>query len=180
MRKILRYLCVKYSVDQIGKLIKLKNEIKIYQPELKERDVKVKYMVNKKRDDLFQIDLIGYDGTVKYRTNKWKEIGKIIHLIDKMPMERMKKRSIKLKRIELYTNAHKKSTIKGLGFKDEKKANETIKILRRNKIPKKKQFLIINLLYYRAKYHPNQTKDMRKAMRLFKKWIDSYKKSENK
>jgi hypothetical protein len=30
-------------------------------------------------------------------------------------------------------------------------------------------------MYYRAKHHKNKTKDMEKAMKVFKVWLDNYK-----
>ena len=81
----------------------------------------------------------------------------------------------KIKSIELYTNAHPKSTIKGTGYKNKKIALNTLKLIK-NK-PLKKQFLIINVLYQRAKYHKNQTKDMIEAMNIFEKWLKKYKKN---
>ena len=39
----------------------------------------------------------------------------------------------------------------------------------------KKQFLIINVLYQRAKYHKNQTKNMIQSITVFEKWLKKYK-----
>jgi hypothetical protein len=36
------------------------------------------------------------------------------------------------------------------------------------------QFAVINTMYNRAKYHPNQTEDMRKAMKIMGKWLKDY------
>jgi hypothetical protein len=82
----------------------------------------------------------------------------------------------KHKSIELYTNAHPKTTIKGTGYKNKKTALNTLKLIKDK--PLKKQFLIINVLYQRAKYHKNQTKDMIQAMNIFEKWLKKYKKSK--
>ncbi len=70
----------------------------------------------------------------------------------------------------------KKST-KGTGFKDEEKALETIKIIK--KLDKVKQMQIVLTMYYRAEHHPHKTKDMKKAQGIFKKWLinNGYKKS---
>ena len=54
----------------------------------------------------------------------------------------------KNKSIELYTNAHPKTTIKGTGYKNKKIALNTLKLIKDK--PLKKQFLIINVLYQRA------------------------------
>ena len=60
-------------------------------------------------------------------------------------------------------------TTPGTGFKDAKKALETIKIT--NKLDKTKQMLIILTMYYRAEHHPHKTKDMKYAQNIFKKWL---------
>lgn len=62
--------------------------------------------------------------------------------------------------------------IEGTGFKDAKKARQTIRILKEKNVPKNRQVWTINTMYYRAKHHPHQTKDMREAMKVFKKWLD--------
>lgn len=75
----------------------------------------------------------------------------------------------------IYTNAHPNTTIKGLGFKDSKKAKETIKIL--EELVKKEEISIvrakqtINVLIQRAKYHPHKTSQMDKAISIFEKWM---------
>jgi hypothetical protein len=73
----------------------------------------------------------------------------------------------------------KKST-KGTGFKDEEKALETIKIIK--KLDKVKQMQIVLTMYYRAEHHPHRTKDMERAQKIFKKWLKDkgYKNSTNK
>ncbi len=62
----------------------------------------------------------------------------------------------------------KKST-KGTGFKDEEKALETIKIVK--KLDKVKQMQIVLTMYYRAEHHPHKTKEMEKAQKIFKRWL---------
>ncbi len=42
------------------------------------------------------------------------------------------------------------------------------------------QFDVINTMYNRAKYHPNLTSDMKKAMQIFSKWIKEYKDDKDK
>lgn len=71
----------------------------------------------------------------------------------------------KIKSIELYTNAHPKTTIKGTGYKDKKTALKTLELIKNKSI--QYQFLLINVLYQRAKHHKNQTKNMIDAMNVF-------------
>ena len=82
----------------------------------------------------------------------------------------------KSKNRSLYANGKKRSKVKS-GYGDEKKAEDTIKNVK--KYNKKYQYQVINTMYNRAKYHANQTKDMRKAMVVFKKWLNKYKSDGN-
>ena len=69
-------------------------------------------------------------------------------------------------------------TTPGTGFKDEEKALETIKItnklIKNKKINKTKQMLIILTMYYRAEHHPYKNTNMKKAQKIFKKWLISH------
>ena len=164
-----RKLILTYSKDLIKKKNKFLIKYNEYKDELKKRNVILTIKSNNKRSELFNISLYGYDGKLKYVTNKINSIPSIIKIIDKMQLGKIEK----IKSIELYTNAHPKSTVKGTGYKDKKTALKTLNLIK-NK-PIKKQFLIINVLYQRAKYHKNQTKNMVEAMNIFEKWLHSYK-----
>ena len=74
---------------------------------------------------------------------------------------------------KLYTDDHPELSTKGTGFKDEKNALNTIKIISSRCL--KYQFDVVNTMYNRAKYHQNQKPDMKKAMVIFKLWLDKYK-----
>jgi hypothetical protein len=76
--------------------------------------------------------------------------------------------------MSLYQDNHPKTSVKGTGYKDEKKALQTINIIKNKNIIY--QFQVINTMYNRAKYHSNQTPNMRKAMKIFKIWLKEYKK----
>lgn len=175
MNKI-RKLILTYSKDLIEKKNKFVIKYNQYKDELKQRNVILTIKTNNKRSQLFNISLYGYDGKLKYVTNKINCFPIIIETIDEMQLGKIEKISKlnKIKSIELYTNAHPKSTIKGTGYKDKKSALKTLKLIK-NK-PMKKQFLIVNVLYQRAKYHKNQTKNMVEAMYIFEKWLHNYKK----
>jgi hypothetical protein len=77
---------------------------------------------------------------------------------------------------KLYSDDHPKLSTKGTGFKDEKIALNTIKIISDRSL--KYQFDVVNTMYNRAKYHPNQTPDMLKAMVIFKRWLGEYTKKK--
>lgn len=142
---------------------------KKYKSELTHRNICLIIKKDNTRAELFNISLYGYDGKLKYVSNKITCIPHIIKLIDNMPYGKMEK----IKSIELYTNAHPKTTIKGTGYKNKNTALHTLDLIKDK--PLKKQFLIINVLYQRAKYHKNQTKNMIEAMNVFEKWLKKYK-----
>ena len=164
-----RQLILTYSKDLIKKKNNFLLKYKKYKSNLAKRNVYLIIEKDNKRAELFNVSLYGYDGKLKYVSNKITCIPHIIKLIDNMPYGKIEK----IKSIELYTNAHPKSTIKGTGYKNKKIALNTLKLIKHK--PLKKQFLIINVLYQRAKYHKNQTKDMIEAMNIFEAWLKKYK-----
>ena len=162
-------LILTYSKDVIKKKNKLLVKYNEYKNEFQRLNVSLIIKRKNNRSQLFNISLYGSDGKIKYVTNKINCFPSIIKRIDEMPFKKIEK----IKSIELYTNAHPKNTVKGVGYKDKETAYKTLQLIK-NK-PKNAQFLIINVLYQRAKYHKNQTKKMVEAMRIFKKWLNHYK-----
>lgn len=149
---------------------KIDNSIKIFNKnkyEFHKRNVKL--IKNKCNNCNFHIYLIGYDGTKKKYKNF--NFNKILSDIDKMPLSKFKTND---KKLSLYENYKKETTIKGLGFKDKEKALYTIDKIKNMPLSYQKQ--VINTMYNRAKYHPNQTEDMKEAMKIFKKWLVLHKK----
>jgi hypothetical protein len=69
----------------------------------------------------------------------------------------------------LYEDNHPESSTKGTGFKDEQKAIDTLEIIKNRDLIYQKR--VVNTMYNRAKHHPYQTKDMKKAMKIFKAWL---------
>ena len=68
----------------------------------------------------------------------------------------------------LYNNGSRRPrTVSGYG--SEEKAKQTLRNIK--KFDKQYQMQVVNTMYNRAKYHAHQTKDMRSAMRIFKKWL---------
>jgi len=171
---IKRKLILTYSDDLLEQKNKFLNKYEKYKNDLEYRNVTLIIKNNNKRSELFNISLYGYNGKLKYVTNKINSIPYIIKIIDSMPLGKIEK----IKSIELYTDAHPETTVKGVGYKDKKTALETLKLIE-NK-PLKSQFLIINVLYQRAKYHKYQTKDIREAMNIFKNWLNDYKNKNKK
>ena len=72
----------------------------------------------------------------------------------------------------LYEDKHPESSTKGLGFRNKQKAIDTLKIIKNRDLTYQKQ--VVNTMYNRAKYHPYQTKDMKEAMKIFKKWLKKF------
>jgi glutaredoxin len=62
--------------------------------------------------------------------------------------------------------------LKGTGYSDEKKALETLEVIKSRDLKSQRQ--IVNLQYNRAKYHKNQTHDMKKAMEIFDSFLKDY------
>lgn len=165
-----RYLIVEYSENMINKKNKIKEKYSSLKSEFIKRKTKIKYIVNKKRDDLFLLKIIGYDGEIKYKTNKASNFNNLLDIIDNMPIGKIEK----IKGFNLYTDAHQKTTLKGTGFKNKEKALETLELIKDKDY--KYQYKLVNVLYYRAKYFPNQTKEMKEAMKIFKNWLNKHKK----
>jgi flagellar biosynthesis chaperone FliJ len=64
--------------------------------------------------------------------------------------------------------------LKTLGYGTEEKAKNSIQKL--HSYPKAYQQQAATTMYYRAKYHANQTKNMRKAMKVYSKFLKTLKK----
>ena len=77
--------------------------------------------------------------------------------------------------MELYSDRNPKTTIKGFGYGNAKKARNTLKKLRKLNKPEVYKFQVVNTMYYRAKHHKYRTNDMERAMKVFKKYLDNRK-----
>lgn len=119
-----------------------------------------------KNNNIFNIKLIGFDGKKKKKYLKM-DVNKILKDIEKMPMGHLRNENL-----SLYEDYKPETTIKNLGFKNKEKALYTIKKIKNKSI--KYQKSVINTMYNRAKYHPNRTKDMEDAMKIFKVWLKKY------
>ncbi|KAK3112963.1 hypothetical protein LTR53_010197 [Teratosphaeriaceae sp. CCFEE 6253] len=79
----------------------------------------------------------------------------------------------------LYTDDNPTTTLHGTGFKDEAAAHRTLSLIARRSLVY--QFQTVNTMFHRAKHHPAMKKaadgaastaDMRKAMAVFREWLD--------
>lgn len=89
-----------------------------------------------------------------------------------------KKKSTKssTKSLNLYTDDNPKTTIHGTGFTNKEAAIKTLELIKHRSLGY--QFVLANTLYNRARYHPNVTKDMHEAMKVFMNFLYKYKKEK--
>lgn len=141
-------------------------------------EYKLKTSFRKNSKVKFKLTLFGYDGEAKYSTysNTQGQLNRIYNLIETMPMRKLE--VARKKKSELYTDRNPKTTLQGTGFKDAKKALSTLELIKNRDLIY--QFQVVNTMYNRAKFHPHRTKDMEAAMKIFKKWLDQYKKNKSK
>ena len=76
---------------------------------------------------------------------------------------------------QLYANRPngKKPRVPGTGYGTRKKALHTVNLLKDKPIGLKRQ--IATTMYYRAKHHAQQTKDMREAMKVYRSYLKTLK-----
>lgn len=72
----------------------------------------------------------------------------------------------------LYSDDHPEKSLQNTGFKNKTMAKQTLSLIRKRSLHY--QFTVVNTMYYRAMNHPNKTKQMEEAMKIFKEWIDKY------
>ena len=154
------------------------NTKKIYQKKIKEFHKRsVKFLTNKTKNNSFSIDLVGFDGQRK-GTFKFLNFKKIFEIIDKMPISKsMALKKIKPINLSLYSDYNPKTTTQGLGFKNKEKALFTVNKIKNRDL--KYQVNVVATMLGRAKKHPNKTKEMNAAIKVFNKWMKNYKKNKS-
>lgn len=78
--------------------------------------------------------------------------------------------------MSLYSDNHPLTSLKNTGFKNSALALQTIKLVSKRSL--KYQYDVINTMYNRAKYHPYQTNEILKAMKIFYTWLQKYKNND--
>ena len=150
----------------------------VYQKNIKEFHKRfIKLIIKVKKEDNFNIHLIGFDGLIK---KKYKKINykSLFKTIDKMPLESLKNNKyFKPLNLSLFSDYKPETTTKGLGFKDKQKAMYTIKVIKNR--PLKYQVNVIATMLGRAKNHPNKTTSMNDAIKIFSKWMKQYKNNKD-
>ncbi len=169
----LRILYVRTPSYQDKNYIKTKEKYDKNLKRFHKRYVKMITKVDKNKD--FKIKLVGFDGKVK-KTYEKLSVTKVFQDIEKMPMGHLRKK-IKPINLSLYSDYNKSTSNKGFGFANKEKALDTIKKLKKEKI--RYQVYVVTTMLGRAKSHPHQTQGMRAAIKVFKKWLNDYKKSKN-
>jgi hypothetical protein len=180
-----RYLLIYISSYNELKYIKLKQLYKENIRGAHKRLLKLKTIINPQQNKTdFNVELIGFDNTVKYTFNKVNKqtFPLIFKKIDSMQLGHIrpgnsiilnKKKTKKQKGLSLYSDYNSKKTLKGTGFKNAETAKKTLELISNKNKTYQKQ--VVNTMYNRAKYHPHQTEDMRKAMNIFSLWIKNNK-----
>ena len=91
-----------------------------------------------------------------------------------MPMSKvLKNKKIKPLNLSLFSDYNPKTTTHGLGFKNKEKALYTVDTIKNR--PIKYQVNVVSTMLGRAKNHPNKTKDMGVAIKVFAEWMRKYK-----
>ncbi len=142
----------------------------LYQKEIKHFHKRAIKLISKNNQNKFSIDLIGFDGKKKLSLKKLNP-KKIFRTVDKMPLSTKKFKPINL---SLFSDYEPKTTMHGLGFKDKDKAIYTIKTIKKRDL--KYQVNVVSTMMGRAKKHPNKTKGMNEAIKVFQSWMKDYKK----
>ena len=146
----------------------------MYQKDIKKfhkRNIKLITIISKNQ---FYIDFIGFDGQKKL-TTKTLDVKKLFEIVDRMPMINKNLKPINL---SLFSDYNPKTTTPGLGYKDKNKALYTIKVIKKRNL--KYQVNVISTMLGRAKKHPAKTKGMIDSIKIFKKWMKNYKKTNSK
>nr|QFG74611.1 MAG: hypothetical protein [Megaviridae environmental sample] len=168
----LRILLVHTPSYKDKEYIKTKKKYNDNLKQFHKRYVKMKTILNKNIE--FKIELFGFDGKKK-KTYKKLSRTKIFKDIDNMPMGHLRNK-LTPTNLSLFADYNKKKSNKNFGYSSEKKALDTIKRLKSESI--KYQLYVITTMLGRAKNHPHQTKGMREAIRVFKKWLKKYNKQK--
>ena len=146
---------------------------KIYQSKIKQFHKRyVKLICKTNKNKTFSVNLIGFDGKIK-KVTKDLNYKLVFQIIDKMPLGK----KIKPINLSLYSDYNPKTTTYGLGFKNKEKALFTINAIKNRSA--KYQVNVVSTMLGRAKNHPNKTKDMSDAIRVFNDWMKKYKRNKN-
>ena len=149
------------------------NVKKIYQEKIKEFHKRyIKLICKNDKKNNFSIELIEFNGELKKKLDKL-DYKVVFKTFNKMPLSN----KIKPINLSLFSDYNPKTTTKGLGFKNKEKALYTINTIKNRST--KYQVNVIATMLGRAKNHPNKTRDMNDAIKLFSEWMKQYKRKKN-
>ena len=163
-----RQLVIQTPSIQNEKYIQVKQFYNDFKKQMHQKNIKLNTFIHK--DYVFGIYLIDYNGILKkkYSILKLNNIIKNDESLNKRDLD-VKKNN---KHLTLYEDYHPQSSLKGVGFKDEKTAFYTLEIIK-NK-PLNYQLSVVVTMLNRAKFHPHQTANMKKAIQVYEKWLKEY------
>lgn len=140
----------------------------------------IKILTIRKKETEFLIKIIDFDGKIvkSFMTINQKIIKQILNLFNLKKQKELLENNTKIKpqNLSLFSDYSKETTTPNLGFKDKEKALYTINKIKNRSL--KYQVGVISTMIGRAKSHPYQTKEMREAIKIFQKWLDSYHKNK--
>lgn len=131
-------------------LNKFKNEFNSNKKEFEKSGIRLKKYISSKSN--FEIKVYSGDKNI-FSSNKFINP---LELLEKV------KSSLSDFNLSLYSDYHPETSKKGLGFKNKEKAKQTIDLIKNDPVKYQKQVLLT--MINRAKYHPNQTKEMLEAI----------------
>ena len=139
----------------------------------------IKKKIHRNRDSPFSIELIGFDGKTKYKA-KTLVPATIFKKVDSMPLGKLMKQHSQLtpKNLSLYANYNKKTSLQGTGYGSATKARNTLALIKKKPLSYQKS--LVATMLGRATHHPNQTSGMRKAIVIYKQWLETHKKKQSK
>ena len=81
--------------------------------------------------------------------------------------------------MSLYADYHPETSVKGFGYINKQKAENTLKKLKKMNANRAYTLQVVNTMYNRAKYHSHRTKEMQQAMKVYAKFLKKYKSKKN-
>ena len=141
----------------------------------------IKMLTIRKKETDFLIKIIDFDGKIikSFKNINQKVIKQILNLFNLKRQKELLENNAKIKpqNLSLFSDYSKDTTTPNLGFKDKEKALYTINKIKNRSL--KYQVSVISTMIGRAKSHPNQTKGMIEAIKIFQKWLDWYHKNKD-
>jgi hypothetical protein len=150
-------ICSNKNNIEYNKYLIEKNKTEVIK-NIKQRNIKIK----KKDCDGFELRIVNDNMRIIKSYNYFPTFRKLYKYLSVIKQDDIN--------YSLYSNDNYGKSA-GVGFKDEETAIKSINKIKNKDITYQKQ--VITTLYNRAKYHPHQTNNIRKAMKIFKKFLNN-------